>query len=353
MEDRITITGAAVPPVLDAAAPAWKQGRIDEEHLTVIRDLLVELPSDVPFEKRQWAQKFLAEHALTKRPDELRLLAGRLAATLNPDGNFTDVERDRKRALTLGRQQADGMSKLTGYLRPELRAALEAILNKLAAPGKCNPDDPSPCVDSEATTAGAQRDCRSTTQRNHDGLLAACRALLASGELGSHHGLPVSIVVTTTLEQMLTGAGIALTGTGTALPMAEVIRMARHAYHYLVIFDNHTSLPLYLGRSRRTASAAQRLVLGARDRGCTFPGCTVAALYCEADHIDEWVNDGQTNIDVLALNCPQHHKLHTNGGWKLRLRPDGRVQWIPPPQLDLPLDINHNHHPEDHLPPGT
>jgi hypothetical protein len=40
-----------------------------------------------------------------------------------------------------------------------------------------------------------RRDHRSQAQRNHDGLLAGIRDLLASGELSQHNGLPVSIIV--------------------------------------------------------------------------------------------------------------------------------------------------------------
>jgi len=47
----------------------------------------------------------------------------------------------------------------------------------------------------------------------------------------------VSIVVTTTLQDLEAATGKALTGGGTLIPMADVIRMASHAHHYLVIFD--------------------------------------------------------------------------------------------------------------------
>ena len=57
--------------------------------------------------------------------------------------------------------------------------------------------------------------------------IAAARALLASGELGQHNGLPASIVVTTSLRELEAGAGKALTGGGTLLPMSDVIRLAR------------------------------------------------------------------------------------------------------------------------------
>ena len=41
--------------------------------------------------------------------------------------------------ITIGRQGRDGMSKITGWLDPQLRAGLDAVLAKLAAPGMCNP----------------------------------------------------------------------------------------------------------------------------------------------------------------------------------------------------------------------
>ena len=45
-----------------------------------------------------------------------------------------------------------------------------------------------------------------------DALNAALRALLASGKLGQHNGLPASFIVTTTLKDLEAAAGKALTG---------------------------------------------------------------------------------------------------------------------------------------------
>ena len=235
-------------------------------------------------------------------------MAQRLAATINPDGNFSDVDRARKRGVVIGRQHTDGMSPITGWLNPELRASLDAVLGKLAAPGMCNPEDQSPRVDGDPDPEVAGRDRRTTAQRTHDALLAMCRSILASGELGSHHGLPVTIIVSTTLDHLEKGTGQAVTGAGTLLPMRDVIRMAAHAYHYLAVFDRHSECPLYLGRTRRTASASQRIMLHAHDRGCTFPGCTVPGYRCEVDHITDWANGGPTDIDDLTFrlrNTPQ------------------------------------------------
>ena len=78
------------------------------------------------------------------------------------------------------------------------------------------------------------------------------------------------MIVSTTLNELESGRGQAVTGGGTLLPMSDVIRLASHAYHHLVIFDRHTEIPLYLGRTRRTASAGQRIVLHACHWGAGF-----------------------------------------------------------------------------------
>jgi Domain of unknown function (DUF222) len=62
------------------------------------------------------AEAHLAELATQHRPDHLAKLADRLGYCLNPDGNFTDIDRARRRGLTLGNQDIDGMSRLNGWL---------------------------------------------------------------------------------------------------------------------------------------------------------------------------------------------------------------------------------------------
>jgi hypothetical protein len=44
----------------------------------------------------------------------------------------------------------------------------------------------------------------------------------------------------------------------------------------------------------------------ARDRGCTRPGCSVAGANYQVHHaVNDWADDGQTNVDDLTLACPQ------------------------------------------------
>jgi hypothetical protein len=350
---RTAFTGEPLQPGLPNVAAAQAAGKIGAEHVRIIRRFFTDLPNAVDFETRQACEADLARIAGEHTPDALRKAADRLMALVNPDGDFSDVDRARRRGLTIGRQGHDGMSPITGALDPEARATFEAVLAKLAAPGMCNPDDEVPCVDGQPSEAAIHGDMRSQAQRNHDALKAASRAVLASGKLGQLNGLPVTVIVSTTLQELESGCGQAVTATGSLLPMSAVIRMASHSYHYLTIFDKDTGKALHLGRTRRIASAAQRIVLHARDRGCTRPGCTVAGAYCQVHHaVADWADSGETNVDDLTLACPQDNRMVKPGGWTTRKRKDGRTEWIPPPHLDSGQSrVNNYHHPENYLLP--
>ena len=177
-------------------------------------------------------------------------------------------------------------------------------------------------------------------------MAALLRGRLGDPKLGQHNGLPVTLIVTATLEQMQSASGVAVTAGGSLLPMRDVIRMASHAYHYLCVFDRHTERALYLGRSKRIASADQRIVLHAKDRGCTAPGCDMPGYLCEVHHVDEWTGGGHTNIDRLTFACGSHHRLIKAGGWRTRKHRDGGTQWLPPPHLPVANGANTFHHPE-------
>ncbi|MBY4133822.1 DUF222 domain-containing protein [Rhodococcus fascians] len=213
--------------------------------------------------------------------------------------------------------------------------------------------------DTAARDAAAARDRRTQTERRHDALKMALRHTLASGTLGTHRGLPVTAIVTMTLTDLDAGCGYAMTATGSRVSIRDAIRMASHAHHYLTIFDDN-GRALYLGRSKRIASADQRIVLIARDRGCSFPSCTRPATWCQAHHLDDWVEGGPTDIDSLTFACDMHHALVGTGPGKWATtkttaehRYPGRTLWHPPTGIDPTRRglINHAHHPEEVLYP--
>ena len=348
---RTTLTGQPVDPDFPATAKAWHTGALDGEHLRIIEKFFDDLPDHVAPADAVKAEVFLAEQAALLRPDQMEKLAAQLAFRLNPDGDFSDADRARKRGFTwCGGQGPDGMSTGRLIASPELRAMLEAWMAKFAAPGMCNPADQSPTVTGEPSQHVVDRDARSHAQRQHDALVALVRGQLGDPALGQHRGLPVTVIVSTTLEQMQKASGVAVTAGGTRLPMSDVIRMSTHAWHYLAVFDQHTERVLYLGRSKRIASADQRIVLHTKDRGCTAPGCDMPGYLSEVHHVDEWADGGLTNIDDLTFACKSHHGLLRPGGWRTRKLKDGSTQWVPPPHLPLPGGTNTYHHPERMLP---
>src|ERR1700678_4109384 len=341
---RRALNGEPLEPVLPATAEAQRNGELGAGHVAVIRSFWHRLPDFVDIETRHKAETQLARLAGEHRPDELAKLADKLLDCLHPDGDFTDVDRARRRGLSIGKQDSDGMSPVSGYLNPEARATLDAVFAKLAAPGMCNPDDIEPCISGTPSQAAIQGDTRSANQRNHDALVVAGRALLASGELGQHNGLPASIIVTTTLQELEAGAGKALTGGGTLLPMSDVIRLADPPHHYLAIFDKGRALALY--HTKRLASPAQRIVLYAKDRGCSFPGCDVPGYLCEVHHCNRYATNPVTDVNDLTFGCGPNHKL-AEQGWTTRKNAHGHTECIPPPHLDHGHPrTNTYHHPE-------
>jgi hypothetical protein len=148
-----------------------------------------------------------------------------------------------------------------------------------------------------ADTAVDHRDHRTPPQRNHDALKAVLRDTLTSKRLGQHNGLPVTVVVSTTLAELEAAAGIAVTGAGTAEP-------------------------LYMGRTKRLATKAQRLLLYNRDRGCT----------------------------QAARRCQAHH---ANPSWNTIDKETGRAHWHPPPLMNTGGDTLNHHYHRRRTPPTT
>ncbi len=75
------------------------------------------------------------------------------------------------------------------------------------------------------------------------------------------------------------------------------------------------------GRRYRTVPPRMRRALEIRDRHCAFPGCRIGIGWCEAHHILEWDDGGQTNLDNLTLICSRHHHAVHEGGWTITPNP--------------------------------
>ena len=78
----------------------------------------------------------------------------------------------------------------------------------------------------------------------------------------------------------------------------------------------------------RPGACLSRLVK-ARDGRCRFPGCTVAARFCDLDHVVPWPS-GPTSAANLVCLCRRHHRIKQRPGWRAVLHPDATMTWADP-----------------------
>lgn len=359
------LTGQRLDPVLPATADAVADGVIGTAHTTVISETLHKIPASLGVQVKADAETHLVEAARTLCPRDLARVGAHLLAHLDPDGQFTDPDdRQRQRSFYLHQQDDRLMTRLDGHLTPAARAKLELLLNKWAAPGINNPDDPNSPHPGDRDLAGTAlteaegRDTRRPEQRRHDALEAMLDFVLAHSGLGRPDRIPTELVITVTDADLARHAGISLTTTGTLIPVADLIELAskNEAVPYLAVFRHHTRQPLYLGKAKkhRFASKAQRLMLFARDRGCTAPGCDAPYVRTEAHHAPDWAEGGRTDIDALGAACGGHNRWvgPRLGQWETHIQADGpnagRMIWRPvnPTGTTSGWKLNPSHHPE-------
>lgn len=192
--------------------------------------------------------------------------------------------------------------------------------------------------------------------RRADGLVALVNAAHASGSIPTRGGLPASVSVT--MDTTALGDTMWTTSRGHALTGAEALFVACDAAVTPVVLETGsdpdsretvaallapgspgtpstaapiaaariaalastllgTRIPLAVGRTARTATAAQRRALATRDRGCIIPGCGVAAEECQVHHVEDWAAGGASDLPNLALLCWAHHRQVDLGMWTI------------------------------------
>ena len=213
-----------------------------------------------------------------------------------------------RRRLSLG-QTFEGMWHLDADLDPESGHIVATVLRAHADPGALDPADN-----------------RSHGQRMVDALTDVARFSLDHDEdLGTSAGTKPHITVTVDIRQLV-GSGEFLPTIDGALVSTETIRrLACDAGVTRIIMDGE-SLPLDVGRTVRTVTPAIRKALDARDRGCTWDGCDAPLAWCDAHHVEHWVDGGPTSLANMALLCRRHHTATHEGR-----RPPPAPRAHPPP----------------------
>ena len=206
-----------------------------------------------------------------------------------------DAFERANRAYLHASPTVDGWVKIDGFLDKERGEVILTALDVAMMP--------------EARATGSSADQRQPSKRRVDALTDICSRFLATypGEVGGNRP-HVSLLVDAQTINSGDGRVCEQTFTGTITP--ETARRILCDAEVTPIIVDTKGQPLWLGRSVRTVTPAQRRALDARDKGCRWAGCDRPPQWCDAHHIDGWSEwDGRTDIDRLVLYCRRHHLL--------------------------------------------
>lgn len=187
----------------------------------------------------------------------------------------------------------DGWVKVDGLLDKERGEVLLTALDAAMTP--------------EARSGASSGERREPAKRRADALIDICRQFLDSypGVIGGNKP-HVSLIVDVPTLAAGNGRVSELTFTGTVTP--ETARRILCDSVVTPIICDSEGQPLWLGRSVRTATPAQRRALAVRDRGCSWKGCDRPPQWCDVHHLDGFTRwGGRTDIDKQALYCRPHH----------------------------------------------
>ncbi|QKT06406.1 DUF222 domain-containing protein [Gordonia sp. X0973] len=385
------LTGQPLPPKREPLAVAVAAGTVSGEHVRVIEQVLDKIPHQADPREVAAAVTVLTEAAKAATPKDMNRLGQRILAHLDPDGTLTDdTDRHRRRSLHLGAQGADLMSKLCGYVTPQVRAKLEVLLDNWGKPGMNNPDDddehritgplalmtlddtgPNHTTGPDGTATGHDttvadarhqaliqargRDTWTSAQRDHDALEAGLDWLLGHQALGKPDRIPAEVVITIDEHDLARRAGIGVTATGTMVPVGDLIHLAADATPWLAVFHHHTRSVLDFGRGRRLATKTQRLALFAAEPGCSKPGCGQPFSRTQAHHATrDYARGGSTDVTDMTGACGRHNRAVGTkpGQWETHVFSDGphtgRTGWRRT-GTDQPFRVNHTHDPRTYL----
>jgi hypothetical protein len=285
---------------LDATSEALAAGDIPQDHAR----LIARASSDGPIDEQA-----LVDAAKEQNYDEFEKTLRRQQQDLSGDEGQAIFDRQRdKRAARIFKSRDTGMFVLSADLDPVTGEHIAAVMADKER-DLWNQEDPK---------------ARRTPQQRAADALAE---LILEPEKGKAKGIALVLVADyDSTNRELVNARVS---DGTPLPMQEMVRLALKADIFPAVFDAK-SQNLWLGRTRRTATDAQRIALMVRDQVCI--GCGGAPNRCFSHHVKFWRNGGPTDYPNLVLVCNDcHHEIHDDS-WQTIQDPDtGRWKTHPPP----------------------
>jgi hypothetical protein len=198
-------------------------------------------------------------------------------------------------------------------------------------------------------------DPRTARQRTADAITTLAELSLAAragepGALPRRAGSPTRVLVTGDVRTLLAD----VTSAGGALGVAPAVvetgdpggwdvspltlqTMACDAELLPMLLDSETGRPLDVGETSYPFPPKVRRAIEARDRHCTFIGCTAPPPWCDAHHLVPFSRSRWTAEANGTLLCGRHHRFVHAHGWVGRIV-DGHVVWRPPGEEDQPAN---------------
>lgn len=301
---------------------ALSQGRITTEQARIVVHAVADLPDTVPPADRQRAERAVLEAAPTLTLPQLRIVARRLLEYVDPDeadrreGELLEAEEREARRRTFLRMRDNHDGTRSGSFRiPTLHAAmLDKALHALTSPRRRTTPD-GPAVDPRSGHT-------STPEQLGRGFCELLERLPAE-LLPASGGRNATVVVTMTLDSLLTGLGAASLDTGHRISAGQARLLACEAGVIPAVLGSRSRV-LDLGRRVRFHNDAQRLALSVQHAGCVADLCDRPPAWCEIHHRVPWSEGGATDLTGVPLCARHHHHAH-DPGYEMTYLSTGKV----------------------------
>jgi hypothetical protein len=289
-------------------AAAYAEGAVSTAHVNVVTAattparLAVAVAAGIDLST---TDRVLTEAARSLGPEDTGRAVRRWVIGVDPDGTLDD-DAGRPRVFRMaassgGRVYFSGHADAVGG--EIVHTALEAVMN-----GHRPADDR-----------------RTHAERQGDALVELCRQALNAGSLPTVRGERPQVRVSIDLMALCAERGAGELPFAGPISSETARRLACDAAVVRMI-TGPAGLPLDVGREQRTASAAIRRAVEARDEHCVFAGCTAPAAWCDIHHVVHWAHGGVTSCDNGALLCERHHTAVHEGRFRIARDP-GTAVW--------------------------
>lgn len=303
-------------------AEALANGAISSAHAHVITRATDQLPAELPEGAVQTIEARLVERAQHVSPEQLRRLARRALAAVEPDESVVDQHHEQvlrsEEEAALARTRLtwhdNGDGTTSGHFTVPTFAAgvLTRIIQSMTAPRRARLG----ATDAQAGPIAERRDWA------HAAGLAFVELLEHLPTDHLHRKVAATVVVTMSWEKLLGAAGAAQLDLGDQISASDARRLACGAGVLPAVLSG-PSLPLDLGRSSRLFTEAQSVALATRHTSCAADGCDRPYSWCELHHREPWAHGGPTDLENAVPLCGFHHRRIHDPAYLHEFSPDG------------------------------